>query len=517
MTKINPQTPPVAEFPTTPRDNGYLPVSDAEAFLIERARDDPFTFIAYVSGKIPAPHHIAWLKRIFDWSDPINLRLEFIAPRDSAKSTIAVYAMVWFISRYPWKTNGIMSVTKDQAEKRMNMIKGIIEHNQRYRNVFPWIKIDYKERCTQSEFTVVADKLYDPETHETTNIAYHTWRSMIARFGSLKDPTLRTGGRGSSTIIGGRISGFMMLDDIIDEDDVNPDIQSEVYEYLMNTIIPLLNDTAKCIYIGTRWMIDDVPEKLMNNPSWYHEVISALHVDAVTGELTSYWDDYWSVPKLLARKKEMDNDAWFDLQYQNNPRALVAAKFKLDSLERPLPPVLPLFKSLYIGSDFASSLKKRADWTVFSAVAFDMLSNIYVLDMLRLKGTPDDWLFALGRFYDRVINHYGLLTKMLIERVNFQTWAESMIKRKYPKLPLDLVAPIGDKGDRLQPLAIMFNEGRGFVNKRMAEYPVFKTEALNFPHTHDDTLDSVTIVTAYVNPTISSTANVKIIKSPYLR
>lgn len=515
-TKDQVKTPDWMPPPDPNAAKEYLPVGDAERALIRLSRIDPFIFIAYVSGKIPAAHHVRWLKKMFDWSDPANLRLAFIAPRESAKSTITVLAMAWFISRYPWKTNAIMSVSKDQAEKRMGMIKGIIENDTRFRNVFPWINIDYRMKNTQSEFTIVSEGLYDESTEEVTPLTYALWRATISRYGSLKDPTLRTGGRGSKNIIGGRISGMLLLDDIIDDADVNPLIQEEVYNYLMMTVIPLLQETAKCIFIGTRWMNNDVPEMIMNNPAWTSETIVALTPDPKTGQLVSYWPEYWPVARLLAKKREMDNDAIFEVMYQNNPRALAQAKFKLTSLDQGLPYPLPVFRSIYVGSDFAASLKMRADWTVYAAVGFDFLNNIYILDMQRMKAPPDELMTFFGEFCKNTANTYGRLDKVLIEKTNFQTWAEPLVRAKFPGLPTDLVPPVGDKGHRLEPLAVKFNDGQGYINKKMAEYPTFKSEALNFPNGHDDTLDAVTIILAYLGVFASGGANVKNVVSEYL-
>lgn len=512
-----PKTPPIAD-PDPSVGQSYITVHQAELELVRRARQDPYVFIAYVSGQIPAAHHKRWLSRIFDWSDPKNMRLAFIAPRESAKSTVVVWAMVWFIARHPWLTNVIVSVAKDQAEKRMTMLKQIIETNPRFRNVFPWIKVDYRKKNTQTEFTVEATAVYDPETGKLSAIRYNQWQSLLSRYGSLKDPTLRTGGVGSKTLIGSRISGILMMDDIVDQTMLNPEIQLDVYEWVMTTLIPLLQEHAKAIFIGTRWMISDVAQMIMENPVWYSETIVALTSDPKTGKLVSYWEDYWTVDRLLAKKLEI-GDLIFEVMYQNNPRAMMAAKFKLDSLEQDLPNPLPVMRAIYIGTDFAASLKQRADWTVYSAVGYDDLHRIYILDMERLKGTPDELMKVLKAFIEKVVLRWGKLTWILVENVAFQAWGEHMIRALDQRLPVDKVKPVGDKGHRLEPLANMFNDGMGYINKHMREYPTFKHEAINFGAVpHDDTVDAVTIVTSYVTATTGgTTASVKNVTSEFMR
>lgn len=514
---MTPKTAPIAE-PKAKPDSSYLSVHQAELELVRRARVDPFVFIAYVSGQVPAAHHRRWLKRIFDWTDPINMRLEFIAPRESAKSTIVVWAMAWYIARHPWLTNAIVSVAKDQAEKRMTMLKQILESNVRFHNVFPWIKVDYRKKNTQTEFTVEATAVFEPDTGKILPLRYNQWQSLLSRFGSLKDPTLRTGGVGSKTLIGGRISGFLMMDDIIDGTMLNPEIQQEVYDWVMTTLIPLLQEHAKAIYVGTRWMVGDVAQMIAENPVWYSETIVALTTDPKTGKLVSYWEDYWSVDRLLAKKKEI-GDLIFEVMYQNNPRAMMAAKFRLDSLEQDLPHPMPALVSVYIGTDFASSLKTRADWTVYLAMGYDSLGRIFILDMVRLKGTPDKLMDALVKFAEKILDHWGKLTWILVENVAFQAWGESLIKARNRRLPVDKVKPIGDKGDRLEPLATKFNDGMGYINKHMREYPTFKHEAINFgAASHDDCVDAATIITSYVNARSGSgTPTLKIITSEHMR
>lgn len=515
--KAIPKTPPMAEPIEKPGPN-YVSIHKAELELVWKARVDPYVYIAYVSGQIPAGHHRRWLKRIFDWIDPINKRLAFIAPRESAKSTVVVWAMSWFIARHPWLTNVIVSVAKDQAEKRMTMLKQIIETNQRFKNVFPWIKVDYRKKNTQTEFTLEATAVFDPETGKIMPIRYNQWQSLLSRYGSLKDPTLRTGGVGSKTLIGSRISGMLMLDDIVDGTMLNPEIQQEVYDWVMTTLIPLLQEHAKAIFIGTRWMIGDVAQMIMENEAWYSETITALYTDPDTGEMKSYWPEYWSVERLLAKKKEI-GDLIFEVMYMNNPRAMMAAKFKLDSLDQDLPDPMPELTAVYIGTDFASSLKQRADWTVYAAVGFDALGRLYILDMERLKGTPDELMDSLMHFCDRVLDRWHKLTWLLFENVAFQAWAEHLIRQRNANLPIDKVRPVGDKGHRLEPLAVKFNDKMGYINKKMREYPTFKHEAINFGAVpHDDTVDAVTIVTSYVNATSGgTTSSVVYAKSEHLR
>lgn len=495
----------------------YHSVETIERWWVRMARNSPVHFITYLTEKELAKHHLQWLDWIFDFSVEELFRLLLIAPRESAKTTVIVYALVWFIARYPWKSNMLLSVSSKQAAERMRMIKETIAMNPRFRNVFPWIKIDMHLGVpnTQEEFSIEAEAVYDPTSGAAHPITYATWRGMIARFGSLKDPTLYVAGVGGSGIIGRRISGMMILDDIVDQKNLNPDIQEGLHNYILTTLVPELQEKAKLIYIGTRWTPSDVPSYLLKNPAWKSQTIKALETDPDTGELKSYWPEFWPVEKLLRRKQELNNDAVFELAYQNNPLALASSKFKIEGLQQPLPEVIPPLVALYVGTDFASSVKARADYTVFSAVGIDRMNRVYLLDLYRMKGQPDEWVLKLGTFCAKIVEKYGMLTRVLIEKTTFQTWGQNMLLEKFPTLPTDLVPLVGDKGYRLDTLARWANEMRFFVNMDIPDYKYFFSEAINFPDVHDDTLDAVTLPVNYhtlftANPTLD------FVKSPYM-
>jgi predicted phage terminase large subunit-like protein len=518
-----PPIPAVPLDPSTgrPREKRFVTVLRAEKWWIDKSRVDPAFFIEYVTGLAPAKHHRLWMQSIFDFSEQgkkdNKFRLNIIAPRDSAKTTISMYSMAWFIARFPLTSNVIISVSAKQAEARLEMIRGIFRDNTRFHNVFPWIKVDERQRNTIQEFSIYADGLFDPKTMKAKSLSYNAWRSILTRHGSLKDPTLYVSGSGGKGIIGRRISGLMVLDDIIDEAYLKAELQDEVYEYLIRTLIPCVKEEAKVINIGTRWMPEDVPEKLKNNPSWHTIEISALRY-APDGTPMSYWPEYWPVEKLERKRVEMDNDTLFKVMYLNDPTAFVNAKFLPDGLMKPLPETLKPddLVSIHVGTDFAISIKSDADFTVFAAVGADKDRNLFILDMLRIKTTPEQTVEQMAGFVNNVANKWGKVNQVLIEKVAFQTVMKFTISDKYPHLPINPIPPIGDKGHRTENLARLCNTGRVFFNKDCDAYRFFASEAMNFGVArHDDCLDAVAIVVQHLGASIQG-STVRRIKSPYL-
>jgi predicted phage terminase large subunit-like protein len=510
------ETPPLIDHRTgEPRKKRYVTMSTAEKWWIEQSRLYPHRFIQYVTGLEPAEHHKIWLANIFDFK-PENekFRLQFVAPRESAKTTIMVYSLVWFIARFPWMSNAIISVSAKQAEARQSMIRDIIKHDQRFQNVFPWIKVDERQRNTVNEFSVYAEALFDSKSGVATPVHYSKWRGILQRLGSLKDPTMFSTGAGGKGVIGRRISGLMMLDDIVDESHLKENLQRDMYDYIMRTLTPCLQENAKCINIGTRWMIGDVPSQLMENPAWHTLEIQAIRADE-NGVEKSYWPEYWPMEKLNAKRIEV-GPIMFNVMYQNDPQALASAMFSPDKLQTKLPNPLPELAGIIIGCDLALSIKQDADFTVFAAVGYDNSQNLYVLDMHRIKTTPDKVIEELGYFANMVHDQYGKLNKLLIEKVAFQSAYRYALVEKFPYLPADELRPIGDKGHRADIMARKVNSGQMFFNTDNPVHKQLITECLNFPlYGHDDTIDAITLVLQYLGMSASS-ASVRRIKSNYL-
>lgn len=287
-------------------------------------------------------------------------------------------------------------------------------------------------------------------------------------------------------------------------------------QYIMQTLIPCIKETGKVIAIGTRWMIGDVPERLKNNPAWNTVEISAIQHDPLTGERRSYWNDYWSLERLDAKKAEMNNDALFNIMYMNDPTAMTAALFTMDSLSNPLPSPLPAFKVVGIGVDLAIGQKTEHDFHVFAAVGVDDKDNYYLLDMQRMKAQPDQVVKALGEFADKIAFTAKRLDYILIENIGFQTLFMPYANLLRADLPLRPHIPKGDKHHRASLVSSMALTGRFFVNQNMPMLPIMQSEWLNFPlHRHDDTLDAVSLMMQYQAGGISL-RKVRNIKSPMM-
>lgn len=498
------------------RKRRHVTVIRAEQWWRDQARLNPVRFIHYLTGKEPAKHHKMWIANIFDF-DPLHkkFRLNFIAPRESGKTTIVTYCLAWFIARYPHLTNAIVSVSAKQSRQRLQMIREAIEFDVRFKNVFPHIEIDEQQRNTLDQFSVRANGLFDAKTGKIKPIPYNVWRSIVKRHGSPKDPTMYATGVGGKGIIGSRINGILIFDDIIDDSTLSEQLQQDTEDYVMRTLEPIVQEQGKIVNIGTRWMMNDLPERFMNNPAWHTIEIRAIEHDE-EGEPHSYWPGFWPLEKLEQKRINMNNDTLFKLMYLNDPTALASGKFTVAGLSKDLPSPLPPLKSIIIGTDLAAAIKQISDWTAFTAIGLDSENNFYILDQRRMKATPDIVVKQIADFANVVSTQYGRLDKIIIENVAFQSTMKFSIVDKFPHLPVEPFTPIGDKGHRAEALAMIGNSGTLFINKGTPAYKIFLAECMDFPlRGHDDLLDSATLAIQYISKTVIS-SSVKTIYSPFL-
>lgn len=411
-------------------------------------------------------------------------------------TSVLVYAMLWHIGRNPLSSNGIISVSSRIAEDRLRMIRGTLVDNPRFANVFPYTVLDVRNGIpnTQTELTVKSIE---------NNMPYKNWRRLVERYGSAKDPTLVVGGMGGRGV-GRRFSGILMLDDIIDEADLTDDAQEKAMRYVMQTVVPSVKDTGRIINIGTRWMVNDVPERLSNNPSWHTIEMQAMRQDE-NGDWLSYWPEVWPIERLEAKRREINNDAIFNIMYMNDPSAMTSSLFTIADLSRDLPSPVPPLRRIYITTDQAISMSKRADYNVYMAVGVDADNNYYILDMVRFKGDPETQLTMLSNFYDRVQTANNRPPDgVLFENIAMQSQFVYLLNRAHPHIPTYTHSPKGDKSVRAQPVSRAAKAGKLFINKRMPDYPELVSEWLNFPLAkHDDTLDPVGLLMQFLSKNLT--------------
>lgn len=479
----------------------------AESVWIQQAREKVDFFIEYVSGKTPAAHHKYWLAHIFNPNYPF---VNIISPPGAAKTFVGIYSLAYVMGYDPLTTNSLITVSSTQAEDRMEMLQGIIQHNKAYKNVFPEIEINPLFPNNTEEFSLRIKEQY---------MSYDDWMTLRQRKGEDHDPTFKAVGYGGKSVIGSRWSGLMMIDDIVDESMATPDQQKKVGRYVVNTLMGrLVPRKGRGVVIGNRWMIGDVAEQLKRNSEWFTIETPAWWIDE-KGVKHSYWPDYFSIADLEKIQRSMlEYPGLFDTTYLLNAQAASIQLFTEIHLSRDIPDLwhLPKFRNIYITTDFALGTEQRNDWTVFQAVGIDYEGNYYILDMVRVKETDDDSPDTLVAFVDRVAWTYGRMDMIYVEKVAFSGTMGTLLQKTRVGLPVQKVVPIGNKGHRASLVSSLAKRGMLFINQSMPDIGQLKTEWLNFGmYPHDDTLDPMGLLLQALGVS-QVTATYSTIKSQYL-
>lgn len=482
----------------------FVTVIHAEEYWINRARMNIADYITYKTDgeKPPAKHHILWLYEMLN-ANKTNL----IAPRGSAKTEICLNFMEWLIGKYPHRTNYIGSVTFQQATLRLQEIRSTIEFNPRYHNVFPWIKIDSRRENSQKAFTIWSERwLNNPNP-----ITYQYWRTMISKFGESKDATLFCSGMTAKGVVGRRFSGMVLIDDPHDATNSGTDEQCvKVEDFVKKTLMPCMVKQSQINIIHTRWRINDLAGRLKEDkrangdPIW-----KTIELKAVNDAGESYWPELYPLERLDAIKEEVGTII-YELMYMNNPDAATSQQFTLDMLRRPLPEPLPTFKELIISIDLAYSIDKKADFTVYTAIARDSEDrfNAYVLDIQRGKwNRSKDKIRELLKFADSISDRYGEIDYLLFHHVGGEPqFAGDLQYNETEELeqglrdiryPVRTIKTTGGKEERLKgrqledSLALKIQQGKVFFNTNMKYYDAMVSELLSFPAGHDDIVDTL--------------------------
>lgn len=432
----------------------------------------PAAFGMFVYGHQPTPFHWRWLSKAVD---PALLRLAVIAPRDSAKTTWIVNALLaWQIGNNPLSTNFIGSVSDTQATERQKAIKLLIESNAQWQEAFPHIKPDYRRGWSEHGLHVWDDRY-----------SYPQWIKMVARWGNPNTPTLTAGGVGSSIVIGKRLTGIVVLDDLHDDKNSQTPLQRDrVWSWVMQTVINTTTEHTKVIAIGTRWQRDDTLGRLKVNPEWHID-----EMKAIDDQGRSYWPSRWPLWRLLQRKREIGS-AYFRAQYDNDPTGLAGLVFDTAWFQF-LPLTLPAFTWVGLGVDLAISEKQTADYTAVCTAALDANNRLYLLDMRRGQWTMNQTLEQLKAAAARTQAQYGRLDLIAIENVQFQAAVTQEMLRT-TKLPARGVFPDKDKVARARAWGVRAEQAQVFVDREAPWWPAFADEAADFPTgDHDDQVDAV--------------------------
>jgi phage terminase large subunit-like protein len=469
----------------------------ADEFWVVAARHNILIFIFYVFGFLTEIFHRGWLKQFFSESNPNQV---IVAPRGSGKTVYLSIALLYFMSRYPWASNVLLSVSTRQARERLQFIREALEYD-RYQRVFPWIKIDPHRPDTQDQFTI-----YD------SRMDYKKWRSDIVRMGGdFKSPTLYVAGAGGRGVVGSRVSnGVLALDDIADEQNSRTSyLRDQLYAWLSSTVLPIRTGPGCRIWsIGTRWADDDILARQIESGEFEHSEVKAIIRDE-GNKLRSYWPAWWPFKKLLT-ELNIGGRVSFVLSYLNNVTALNGAIFTADMLRKDFPrteegdPVFPVFEKIIVSADAAVKAKEASDESSIGIIGINTnpntkLPRAWVLKMYTghwgnmevIEQLESAWNTALSNYR---ADEYSVLFETVAGQQVFLSLMEQKEDFSIPMSLIDTYSPIVDKGTRAQSTTAAGERGDLLIDVTASWYPKLFSQCIEFTGEKGNADDMVDVI-----------------------
>lgn len=383
-------------------------------------------------------------------------KLAVLAPRGYAKSTIAslglvLAALALQLKRYVW----LIQDTGEQAKLAMEGVVGELETNERLLADFPHLAGRY-----------VVDRDLDI--------------------------VLPSGARFQALGAGMKVRGrrhrqwrpdLAVFDDLENDQHVLTKYQRDKLDsWVGSAALAALAPHADAVYLGTMLHHDGQVARLMRNDGWEHVRFEALHdPDDLS---TSTWPEYWTEPRLRARRGAMGirafNREFLHVVADTDSLMFDPAHFRYGQ---------PRGERVRIGVDPAFSEKgvpagKKSDRSAVVVVS-------------RVEGEPDVYVRQAWAGRKRgtklmdVIEHayreHG--GYVVFERVQAQEWGAQALEER--GIPVRRVTPAVDKVTRAEPVSILY-ENRRVVHDESLRGSEFEAELEQFPNgEHDDYVDAL--------------------------
>lgn len=482
---------------------GFIPSEIQERWVINKAREDFGWFVYFVSGftKELVPIHK-------EWFDAINSKehqyINISTFPGCGKTTLIQYWIAWKIGREPYLTFMLLSASEQQASGRLVAIKALIEHDDSYKAVFPYIHIDNRRKNDSLQLNVWSEKWrYDSKEV----IGYGAWRTLLGRFGEMKDSTLAAFGITSNRVLGTRITGAIVMDDV--QDALNTMTEEQRFKLFARfqkdvksrLTVSKVAPFPKIVGINNRQHPNDLAGRLAELKRADGESVwKNIETPIMDEEGNSNFPELFPparIQSLLEEYGGADNPIW-QMTYMVRSNAMSSGEFRLDDLRKPLPDPLPDLQQIVITVDFAHTLGATSDYTVYTAIAKDgeKIFNMYILDSVRFKA--EDISVKIDRlmdFYNTISTVYGRVKYIVFEDRDSSAERQSLNSLR-PEIPTTSVKiKQANKDARLKEFAAYVQSKKVFFNLSMPVYPAMVGELLDFPSgKHDDICDTLSLV-----------------------
>lgn len=452
--------------------------------------------------------------------DPDKNRLNIIAPRDHAKSSIMVcLGVLWHIfledfyhgrERKP-KFVVIVSETHDEAKRRLRMIKDVLNYSEPFRAFF-------------GNWGQVGAELWNLD-----QIRLKDGSTVIAKGTGQQVRGLKEGHVRPSCVV---------LDDPESENNTKtPEAMEGNLEYLLNSLEPSVAvPHGQCWVIGTPQKDGCMVLTLKDMKGWATRHYKALNQkdegdevlkhlgdeerweDALEERLYALWPERYPVERLLEMREQMASINRVHYWYKERQCEIIAAETALfkehylryydghveikngrhflhleaikDAKKNDLEKIhgekiIPV--TVFMGIDPQTSRDANADYFVILAVAVDAEKNIYVLPFYRGRPGPSGAIEQMKANIERW-QPLNVAIETTAAQETFRDILRNLDDFFIPGLH-EKHNPQEKKDKRyLEILEPYFYRGKVYLQEHMID---LVSELLSFPGKHDDILDGL--------------------------
>ena len=412
--------------------------------------------------------------------DMENKQINIVAPRGHAKSSLigGILPLHHLFYGEGRKLIVLVSRTQDHAVKLLGLIKDTLDYSEQCRQMF-----GYWGQHSAKSWAKAEIELKDG--------------SMIICKG--------TGQQLRGIKIGNQRPSLIIIDDPEDENNTKTaEAMEGNLRWLLQSAVPSVDPfKGRIIVIGTpqheRCMVETLKEM--------HGWLNLTYKPDIENK-KALWEEWWSIKKLLEKKKELesinrlsvfyreymceivgDEDQLFradDIRYYDGNVHIDSEKNAYLNITHPETKQVPI--NIFTGVDPASSTKQTADYSVIFNIGIDPEGNRYVLPYYRKRATPLNLAEAIVNNFRKYRSQ-----KTRIESVGYQEMLREYVIKRCEDEKLFIAGlnikenPRNSKSRRLESLQPIFARGQVHIKKDMQD---LLNELLLFPRgKHDDLLD----------------------------
>lgn len=398
-------------------------------------------------------------------------------PRHGKSQLASIYFPAWFLGRNPDKEIITCSYSAELAKDFGGKTRDVLL-DQQYQSIFPTkVKQDSKSK----------DKWQTEDNGSYTSV-------------------------GIGGAITGRGANVLLIDDPLKnrEEAESKVFRDKIWDWYTSTAYTRLEKGASVIVIMTRWHMDDLVGRLVENEKEGGEKWHKISFPAISVEKEEYrdaneplWKEKYDLETLERMKKTVGIYDWNSL-FQQTPVAAETQEFKNEWFQYyDQKDLIGKELEVYVTVDLAISQRDSADYTSIQVVGKEKHKpEWYHLEENTNRLNPGEVIDYL--FY--IENKYGYrLRKVGIEGVAYQKslfyFLEEEMKRRQTYFDIYELKASGPKETRIRGLIPMYR--MGLIKHRRTDHDL-EEELLVFPSgKHDDRIDALSYMNQLVNITTS--------------